>query len=174
MKLNANKQGSILGPILYAIFISPLFDIENLTCYADDKFPLVRDGQRSELVIKMQGKLKNIIKWLTDSGMVVNEAKTDLCLFSRHDCPPLVININGKFVISKKVINILGVAFDSKLQWSDQIAQASNKATKAINAIRLIKSTSRNWSYCSSLQQMYIQYCTIIQKYGTYHPLRTN
>ena len=31
-------QGSILGPILYAIFISPLFKIENLTCYADDKF----------------------------------------------------------------------------------------------------------------------------------------
>ena len=53
--------------------------------------------------------------------------------------PPLVININGKFVISKRVINILGVTFDSKLQWSDQVAQASNKATKAINTIRLIK-----------------------------------
>ena len=53
--------------------------------------------------------------------------------------PPLVTNINGRFFISKRVINILGVTFDSKLQWSDQIAQASNKATKAINAIWLIK-----------------------------------
>ena len=40
---NGIIQGSILGHILYAIFISPLFDIENLTCYADIKFPLVQD-----------------------------------------------------------------------------------------------------------------------------------
>ena len=40
----------------------------------------------------------------------------------------LVINLNGKFVISKRVINVLGVTFDSKLQWSDKVAQASNKA----------------------------------------------
>ena len=56
-----------------------------------------------------------------------------------NDCPSIVININGKFIISKRVINVLGVTFDSKLQWSDQIAHVSNRATKAINAIRLIK-----------------------------------
>ena len=97
-------QGLILGPILYAIFISPLFDIENLTCYADDKFPMVQDKDRSALLTKMQKKLENIITWLTKSGMVVNEAKTELCLFCRYDTPPIVININGKYVISKKVI----------------------------------------------------------------------
>ena len=39
-------QGSILGPILYAIFISPLFDIEKVTFYADDGFGLVRNRDR--------------------------------------------------------------------------------------------------------------------------------
>ena len=71
--------------------------------------------------------------------MVVNETKTDLCLFCKHDCPPLVININGKFIISRRKINVLGVIFDSKLQWGDQVALSSTKAIKAINAIRLIK-----------------------------------
>ena len=37
------------------------------------------------------------------------------------------------------VDNILGVIFDSKLQWGDQVALSSTKAIKAINAIRLIK-----------------------------------
>ena len=100
---------------------------------------MVQDKNRLDLVNKMQTKLINIINWLTGSGMVVNESKTDLCLFCRYDTPPLVININGKFVISKRVINILGVNFDSKLQWGDHVALACNKATKAINAIRLIK-----------------------------------
>ena len=50
-----------------------------------------------------------------------------------------MININGKYIISKKVINILGVTFDSKLQWCNHIAATSNKALKALNAIRIIK-----------------------------------
>ena len=45
-------QGSILAPILYAIFIAPLFLIEDLTCYADDKYSLVEDSDRSVLVLK--------------------------------------------------------------------------------------------------------------------------
>ena len=53
--------------------------------------------------------------------------------------PPLVININGKFIISKRIINVLGITFDSKLQWSEQVALCSSKAIKAINAIRLRK-----------------------------------
>jgi hypothetical protein len=31
-------QGSILGPVLYGIFVSPLFDIETFLSYADDTF----------------------------------------------------------------------------------------------------------------------------------------
>ena len=50
-----------------------------------------------------------------------------------------MITINGKCIISKKAINILGVTFDSKLQWSDHIAKASSKALKALNAIKIIK-----------------------------------
>ena len=91
----------------------------------------------------MKMKLERIILWLTHSGMVVNEAKTDLCLFAKNDSPPLVININGKYIISKKVINILGVTFDSKLQWCNHIAATSNKALKALNAIRIIKKNSQ-------------------------------
>ena len=47
-------QGSILGPILYAIFISPLFDIEKVTFYADDGFGLVRNRDRKILVSLME------------------------------------------------------------------------------------------------------------------------
>ena len=42
-------QCSILGPILYAIFISPIFDIEKLTFYADDGFSAVWNKDRHVL-----------------------------------------------------------------------------------------------------------------------------
>ena len=57
--LALSMGGSIV--FLKIIFISPLFDIENLTCYADNKFPLVQERQRSELVIKMQKSLKILL-----------------------------------------------------------------------------------------------------------------
>ena len=55
----------------------------------------------------MQSKLENIISWLTKLWMVVNEAKTDLCLFHARDAAPISVNINGVSILSKKTINIL-------------------------------------------------------------------
>ena len=77
--------------------------------------------------------------WLIDSGMKVNEAKTDVCLFHRGDTTPISLNINGNIIKSNNKINVLGVIFDSKMQWSDHIAHAIKRATGALNAIRLIR-----------------------------------
>ena len=43
----------------------------------------------------MEEKLGCIMDWLRDSGMKVNESKTDLCLFYRGDTTPIVLNLNG-------------------------------------------------------------------------------
>ena len=45
----------------------------------------------------------------------------------------------ANLLFQKKLINVLGVIFDSKMQWSDHVAYASSKALKASNAIKLIK-----------------------------------
>ena len=62
-----------------------------------------------------------------------------ICLFHKGDTAPIKITINGNEVTSKKSINILGVIFDSKLQWSDHIAHTIKNSMSALNAIRLIK-----------------------------------
>ena len=42
-------------------------------------------------------------------------------------------------VKSESQIGVLGVIFDSKLQWGPQVSSTMFKATKALNAIKLIK-----------------------------------
>ena len=49
------------------------------------------------------------------------------------------MKVNNKTITSKDKINMLGVTCDSKLQWSNQVAQAVNKSKKALHAIRLIR-----------------------------------
>ena len=78
------------------------------------------------------------MKWLRQSGLIVNEEKTELCLFYKSDHPAITITINNKRVKSKKSINVLGVTFDCKLQWADHIAAAINKSKKSLHAIKLI------------------------------------
>ena len=79
-----------------------------------------------------------MIKWLRGSGLVVNDEKTEVCLFFKRDHVPINLSISNKVVKSKKCINVLGVLFDSKLQWTDQVAQSITKLKKSLHAIRLI------------------------------------
>ena len=51
-------QGSVQGPILYAIFVSPLFDLANLTNFADDNFILEFNSKINELIPNMERKLE--------------------------------------------------------------------------------------------------------------------
>ena len=65
--------------------------------------------------------------------------KTALCLFHKRDSTPVVLNINGSFVISQKSMNVLGVIFDSKLNWVEHISTSLFKANRALNAVKLIR-----------------------------------
>ena len=84
-------------------------------------------------------KCENIINWLKMLGMKVNESKTSLCLFYYKDTAPIEIQLNGVTIKSCKSLNVLGVVFDQKLQWSEQISNCIAKSNKALTAIRLIK-----------------------------------
>ena len=88
-------QGSILGPILYALFVSPLFDLAKMTLFADDNYVLCRNTHLPALIHELVTTMERIIKWLKNSGLKVNDAKTEVCLFSRTDVRPIKLTING-------------------------------------------------------------------------------
>ena len=79
------------------------------------------------------------MEWLRKSGLKVNENKTELCLFYRIDTQQVVLTLNNTPILSKTTINVLGVIFDSKLQWAEHIAQAIKKANSSLHAIHMIK-----------------------------------
>ena len=132
-------QGSILGPILYAIFVAPLYDISKISNFADDNFAITQNKNKISCILAMEAKLNEIVKWLKDSGLKVNESKTEICLFHRKDTPQVVISVSGVNVKSKDHINVLGIIFDSKLTWAKHIAIQTNKANSALHAIKLIR-----------------------------------
>ena len=117
-------QSSILGPILYAIYISPLFDLTDITNFADENFAIEWSDTIHDLIDNMQTKLEVIIEWLKDLGLDVNESKTELCLFHRKDHHPITLFLSGQEITSKMV---------------PSSSKNNNKAKSTLLPIKLIK-----------------------------------
>ena len=67
------------------------------------------------------------------------ESKTEVCLFHKNDQPKITITLQNVRIESKKEMNVLGVIFDSKLNWSAHVSTAITKAKKSLYALRLLR-----------------------------------
>ena len=63
--------------------------------FADDNFPPSSNSDLDTLITELKNKLNTITKWLRDSGLKINEEKTELCLLHRNDHTPITIMINN-------------------------------------------------------------------------------
>ena len=131
-------QGSCLGPILFALFLAPVYDLLSCFTYADDNYSIETGSDVNQTVGKVKFKVETLISWLAGSGMKVNTNKTEFCIFHRNDTAPVIVNLAGYNVTSKNTIKVLGVLFDSKLNWAAHIENTIQKCKKTLQAIRLI------------------------------------
>ena len=60
-------------------------------------------------------------------------------MFHQNECQPISFFTNDSKITSSSSMNVLGITFDSKLQWSNQVNNCIRKSLRALHAIRLIK-----------------------------------
>jgi hypothetical protein len=74
-----------------------------------------------------QFQIQKVQSWLTNSGLKVNIEKTEIVIFYRTDTATTSIKLNKVEVHTKKQMSVLGVIFDSKLEWSFQVGNLVKK-----------------------------------------------
>ena len=132
-------QGSCLGPILYNLFVSPVFTIANLDSYADDSYNLEHDPVLQRAIEKSQSTLNNLIDWFSGSGLKVNKSKTEIVIFHRSTQKKANIIVKGETIVTRNSMNVLGVIFDSKLSWDEHVSKTIKESRKSLFAIQMIK-----------------------------------
>ena len=68
-------QGSILGPLLFEIFINDLFSMEmesEICNSADDTTVYACETAIEAVMIRLEGNLHRLMQWYTDNGMKAN------------------------------------------------------------------------------------------------------
>ena len=164
-------QGSILGPLLFLIYINDLASICSdifPVMYADDSNLFVEGADLAALQNTMNDELVKVSRWLKLNKLSLNIDKTHFMLFKKRRqhvvfVPEIYIDSNPIHQISNT--KFLGVYIDEHLTWQTHINYISGKISKGIGILKkakryLNKSTLHLLYY--TFIYPYLGYCNII------------
>ena len=133
-------QGSILGPLLFLLFINDVYrssGTPKFQIFADDTVLLYKSTDHAQLQSDIEQSLPDITSWLICNRLTINVKKSNYQLFSaRKHIPDISINIFGDPIQRKFSVKYLGVLVDEDLRWSSQIRAVENTISRNIGIIR--------------------------------------
>lgn len=141
--LTGVPQGTVLGPILFNIYINDMSNIcPELKCihYADDTTIYVAGPNVRQLAEQMNSGFLLISEWLSGNRLILNGSKTKSLLISNTrsgaDLPPILIG--GSVIANADSLKFLGVHIDAKLKFKDHVDMVCSKMSRSIGIIRRI------------------------------------
>ena len=129
-------QGSVLGPLLFNLFINDLFYIvkTDLCNYADDSTPYSCDLSLEVLMNKLECAIENSLDWFRSNGMKLNSSKCKL-LVCGHKFENMICKVENSQIIETRMVKLLGIQIDSDLTFSTHMKNLCKKASQKLNAL---------------------------------------
>ena len=133
-------QGSILGPLMYIIFMNSLSKISlspgaKIVLYVDDilLYKPINSVEDSNL---LQSDVNSILEWVSSHGLVPNHAKTKLLNVTRFRHPISTnLKIDGVDIPPSPCMKCLGVTLSAKFMWSDHVNAICKSSKRQIGLI---------------------------------------
>ena len=169
-------QGSILGPLLFVLFINdlPLHVHTRLDMFTDDTTLLASSdcANVEELKNTLSSEVSNVNEWATNNKLPLNCSKTKTILIDgprlrkrlRNEDRKLEIELKGNTLEQVENVKLLGLELDEELSFDIHIDSLCKKISKRIGILNRIKAylpRAERILYYNSLIKPLILYCSV-------------
>ena len=129
---------SILGPLLFKIFLRDLFhEYQNnyFADYADDTTPYIFGDNTTEVLTNLSSLAQKLFTWFVNNEIKANHDKCHLFLSTQESFNIQIANFTIK---SSKAKNLRGINLDKNFKFDIHVESICQKANRKLNALARI------------------------------------
>ena len=158
-------QGSILGPLLFNIYICDIFfDIigRDIASYADDNTPYNFDFNLGNVIRNLEKSTNSPLNCFREKHMKANADNCHLLVSSYERCTAKIEDFSIKNSTKEK---LLGAKFDSNLSFESHITSLCKKASQKLHALARIShymDLNKRRNLMKTLITSQFSYCPLI------------
>ena len=162
-------QGSVMGPLLFNIFINDIFlfsDI-NIYNYADDNC-ISFEGRSIDIITdKLHKESVSLMEWFRKNSLAANPAKFQTMLLKSNSIKDIQLNVTVENISlpSSDTMKVLGIDIDDRLTFDGHISNMCIKAGRQLNVLQRLRGSldqdSRMAIYKSFIMSNF-NYCPLI------------
>ena len=160
-------QGSILGPLLFNVFINDIFmfiEKSEIRNFADDNTIYDCGKDLSNILENLKHDMKILLKWFRTKSLQANPGKFQFMILGKKNRNSVKLVINSTEIEETKKVVLLGISIDNLLTFNEHIDDLCRTANYKLHALRRIRKylSLEKQNFCNAFINSQFNYVPLV------------